>query len=297
MKVSAKFTFDTTSTGVLACTAYAATVPAFLKDSLEWSITPILGSNLTTIPSPPKGDTIIFRFENLPDSNNQFGVKYIAASLVNYDARDSAMVKTFYEKTATNHPGGITPNWYYYWSQTDANILGNIYGGFFYDPNGGMHGCGVSDTRAWYYFAPDSSQYDPYFHVCDLAADTQQVRGAYPHIDSIFLNGIDAFAISSIHENQHRTDLHNWWGFPPDTTYLDTDLDDIPDHIESTICYDPQNPNVCCDSLNYDSDGDGQWDSEDHALDAEWGNCVICSGLWIDSSADDEDWSKQGHQY
>jgi hypothetical protein len=100
---SAKVTFNALDPGRLDILAVGTTVPDSLRDSLVWSITPIVGSTLASKPTIPKGDSVWFRYTGLPDSNNQFGVKYLKASLVDYDVAESVMVKVFFPKYATNH--------------------------------------------------------------------------------------------------------------------------------------------------------------------------------------------------
>ncbi len=275
---SAKFTFTAEATGVLACTAYAEVYPAHFRDSLEWDITPITGSDLTIT---PLGDSMIFRFENLPDSNNQFGRKYITTSIVNGSVRDSVMVKAYFPKYATNNPDVAHdwPNWYYYWRQTPAVVVA--------PQTLGGDSCNINTAGYFWPWPPAGPEH--LFHVCPAAADS-----AFSDCDSTKWYGIDLFAATEKHENQHHIDWWTYWpapyGYvqaldmdpptPPDSSYGDL----VPDSLEG--------PGHLFPSLNpllKDSDNDNQIDFEDFGYDAE------CS--WAKGSADSTDWSKPGHQF
>ena len=212
--------------GVLVCTSAATITPAWLADSLEWSITPIQGSNLTTIPDPPRGDTVIFRFENLPALNNEFGRKYISASLVGYDVEDSVMVKVFFPKYATNNPDTLHdwPNWYYYWRYTPACVVA--------PQDFGGHACN-SSTRGFYDFGL------PGFNICPAAAESSGIICALAD-----WHGIDVFAATERHENQHKIDYFAWWnpiGGYWRNRHLDADSDYVPSHIEPSLGFDSLN--------------------------------------------------------
>jgi hypothetical protein len=191
---STKLTFNALDPGRLDILAVGTTVPDSLRDSLVWSITPIVGSTLVTKPVVPKGDSVWFRFAGLPDSNNQFGVKYLKASLVDYDVAESVMVKVFYPKDATNNPDTQHdwPNWYYYWKQTPAYVWGHQAFG----------GSDCSPHKSGYYTPGDTM-----FHVCDSAA-----AAGYSECDSTTWTGVDLFAATELHENTH---LNDWWAFWP----------------------------------------------------------------------------------
>jgi hypothetical protein len=272
---SAKFCFTADSVGVLACTAAAVVNPPWLANSLQWIITPIVGSSLTTIPDPPRGDSVIFMFTNLPDSNNQFGVKYLKASLVGYDARDSVMVESFFGEIADNHPvPPWAPNWYYYWRQVDTLESQNA----IYDnplPCDTMPG-----LLGFRYDA-----FDQFVHICAIS-HTWDLRVECDPQDTMW--GIDCFANVLIHEQTHLEYDRDWYWVRPDGTpgpYSpdstdDPDRDGIPDAEEDSLGYTPG---------VRDSDGDGRRDVEDLCGKAE------CT--WIKGTADQYDWAIPGHQY
>lgn len=245
------------------------TVPhSAYEDSIVWSITPIIGSNLTYMPPTKKGRTMKFTYSKLPSLNSQFGNKYIKASLAQFNVAESVLVEIFFAKYASNHPsGGIgtPPNWYYYWKQTIASHGNHVYGGPLCIPH-----------RTGYYQDGSSS-----FHICASASGKEDVQCSSDSAD-----GIDLFAISCIHENQHQLDYGNWWaphGGWDSSMDRDQGIGDwVPDHLEPSpgMPYSP-------DSI--DTDGDSLIDSEDHAYDRE------CD--WTKHFADSLDWSNPGHQF
>jgi hypothetical protein len=241
----------------------ATNTPSALRDSVRWSITPIAGSILTSVPANAKGRAVVFTYSGLPDSNSQFGPKYVYAALPQYGVVESVMIKTYFPKYATNHPApgnGTTPNWYYYWGQTEADTGSHVYGGQY---------CGSLNEPGYY---QDSSLF---FHICYLASQKWPVQCA--GFDTS--DGIDNYAQTCLHESQHLTDFFAWWAPGLYDSTRDSDRDYIPNSVEPQLGYD---------STMWDSDRDGYKDWEDHALDRE------CD--WI-CGDDYEDWANPGHQF
>lgn len=263
----AKLTFATVMPGTLLISATAQTYPAYLRDGLVWSLTPITGSTLTYQPPTRKGRQMVFNYSGLPSDNNQFGRKYLKASLPKYSAAESIMVKVYYPKYAANHPGGITgtPNWYYYWGQTPANLEPDEYGGTYC--NDSTYGY----FRYWWYSAGETM-----FHICDLAS-MFNVSPGYPSHSS----GIDCFGEVCLHEHNHYANWWNWWGnHQYDSLYADRDHDYIPSVLE---------PSFGLDSTQSNTDHDLIDDFEEIAYDA--------MRNWIPHSIDTLDWANPGHQY
>jgi hypothetical protein len=201
----------------------------------------------------------------MPSANNQFGRKYIAAKLVTHNVVDSVMVKAFFPRYATNHPSGTTPNWYYYWKQTPANLEPNVYGGPF-----------CSDTIYGYFWHRGYSEGEPYFHACSLANEVNVSQG-YPS----WHEGIDCYGEVCLHEHNHYSNWTGWWGnHQYDSLYGDQDHDYIPSVLE---------PSFGLDSTRGDSDNDGIDDFEEIAYDA--------MRNWSAGSADSLDWAHPGHQH
>ena len=211
--------------------------------------TSITESTQTSSPSPAKGAGPTFTYTKLP-STNDFGDKTLTLTHPKATSPDTETVQIFFTKTATNNPGGSNPNWYYYWNQTGASS--------------GTHAYVNSSAEYGYYDFGDN-----HFHICNLAAGTNDTTGH---------NGIDCFAETCLHENQHKTDYFAWWpnGYNP---AQDLDNDWVPDNIEPSLGFDP---------TKWDTDGDSQKDFEDRGYDAE--------KSWNAGSTDNQDWANPGHQ-
>jgi hypothetical protein len=272
-----KVTFDSSATGILSITATGTVnpLPAY-QDSLIWSITPIAGCSLLVSPPDARGQTVDFTFRHLPSDNDEFGNKYIKASLPRWNLAESVLVQVFFTKYASNHPLASHPewpNWYYYWRYTPAMVVAPQEFG----------GDSCLAGRAGYYDAP---RLESKFHICDSAATI-----SYSYCDSTNWDGIDLFAATERHENEHYVDMWTFWpnGYNqaadmdppvyPDTIYGDL----VPDTLEGTYLY----PNF--NRFLKDSDNDGYIDFEDLGYDQE------CT--WIKGTADSVDWANPGHQY
>ena len=258
--------------------------PSALADSVRWKITPIPGSTLITRPANAKGRTVTFEYSGLPDSNSAFGVKYVNASLPQYGVAESVMIKAYFPKDATNHPGtgnGTTPNWYYYWGQTTAPMgtpAQRQYGG---------DSCGTPAGRAGYL---DPITFD-YYHICDTASTESWVYCDGPVGNN--WNGIDLFAAECRHEYEHLITYAAWWpngyiqSMDLDSIIIPSDSylgDGIPDTMEGPSHTFPQFDPGWKDS---DLNGRRDWDEL----------CDSTKCIWIRGSENYRDWSNPGHQY
>lgn len=237
-----------------------------LDPGLQWSLTAIAGSTLTSNPSPPRGPAIQFRYTTLPASNAEFGPKTLTLTHPAV-GNDTQEVKIYYDHGATNHPGehtGVTPNWYYYWSQTSANFGQHVYQAL----------------------VPDDAQppMTNYFGQCcywrgEWHACIGENADGYNYVFDTF--GIDTFAVICRHEWQHVVDFTEWWpGFV--IPAQDGDGDWIPDALEPTLGYNPHRPDTFTDdNLLYDFEH----------------YCELRRPRWAVGSADDEDWSAPGRQF
>ncbi len=263
-----KFVYSTATPGVLTINATATVNPQSLNDDIEWSIWNIDGSNLTTNPSPPRGNSVTFTYTNLPDKNDQFGEKYVIASIPAYGEAESAMVKVYFSKNSQNNPVGLEPNWFFYWKQTVASIGKQVY-----DPD--------TSKVGYYIFGRD------YFFVGFKAALSDTVICAHARF-----YGIDYYAAVCRHENRHMSDYDDWWrpigGYTPNL-HLDFDVDRCLDSVEPTLvpALDPTKkityPKIYPPNIkNFD-------DFEYRGYEQE------CD--WIQGSADSLDWACPGHQY
>lgn len=192
---------------------------------------------------------------------------------------DSVLLKVFFRRWATNHQGGtaFTPNWYHYWTQTNAVYLA--------PQDYGDYRC--TWRKAGFYYPGELK-----FHICDSAA-----VAAYSLCKQAIMDGIDNFAVTERHEGQHRNDWLTFWPWP--IGYIQSDDMDpptpgappnwppvgdyVPDNLEGTLQYPDFRPTA------QDSDGDWYYDFDDLGYDAE------CN--WTTGAADTADWSNPGHQY
>ncbi|MEW6097135.1 MAG: hypothetical protein AB1567_11540 [bacterium] len=104
----------------------------YTPDIEPWHIDPIVGSILTTVPSPPKGGIVTFIYTGLPGSNGQFGNKKVIAELTlgGKTDKDDVGVQIFFPRNGANNPWGpLIPNWYFYWSQALGVVGQHTYNG------------------------------------------------------------------------------------------------------------------------------------------------------------------------
>ncbi|HDH13071.1 MAG TPA: hypothetical protein ENG83_12880 [Nitrospirae bacterium] len=247
------FTFNSAGPGVCNVTATGTSGISSENPKLEWSIDTISGSTLTSNPQNRKGPNITFTFTGLPSLNSEFSNKTLTLTYPNVSGtQDTQTVQTFFSKNALNNPGSGDPNWYYYWSQTEASS-----GNHQYDP--------ATPNYGYYIWG------DPHFYIGSPASGINSWTGH---------DGIDTFAETCLHENQHKINYQTWWvpigGY---NAQLDQDGDYVLDSAEPALNLDP---------TKWDTDGDGWNDEHDIAYDAEFN--------WSAGRADSEDWSNPGHQ-
>ncbi len=224
------------------------------------------------------GDTIIqpFTYLGLPLSNSDLGEKIVTMAVCAADlaTTQSATVAVFYTKVGNNHPGdgsGVTPNWYYYWSQTAANYGTHRWGG----TNG-------NNTGMTYWNAAEGAWVSEIYELAGFAG----AAGTWNNAE-----GIDLFANTCRHEQQHLDDLVFFWGDNPVDMLYDLDGDHIPDDIEELLVaghpYDPLLRATYQDTFSYGVNP--LPDIEDYALRRE--------PAWVNGSCDSSDWASPGHQW
>ncbi|MEW6609552.1 MAG: hypothetical protein AB1414_19260, partial [bacterium] len=254
------FVFSQANPGVCDVQCEAEARPDEYTDDIEpWSIDPIVGSKLTTVPSPPKGGIVTFTYTGLPGSNGQFGDKKVIAELTlgGKTDKDNTTVQIFFPRDGTNNPWGpLIPNWYFYWSQTKASSGNHIYDG--------------TTPYFGYYFWGNSV-----FYIGPPACGNNPETGH---------DGIDTFAETCIHENTHLTD---WWNFWPKgyNSNQDLDGDNVPDD---------QEPGLGLDPTKFDSNPLDQWPNDFAAYSEP--KAYAAEHTWSVGSADSEDWADPGHQ-
>ncbi|MEW6609575.1 MAG: hypothetical protein AB1414_19380, partial [bacterium] len=216
------FVFSLANPGVCDVPCEAEAKPHEYTPEIEpWTIDPIRGSILTTIPTPPKGGVVLFTFTGLPYDNGQFGNKKVRAELTlgGKTDKDETIVQIFFPRDGTNHPGGGTPNWYYYWSQALRVMDKHTY-------NGDL------ETSRTIVFSATS-------WIIEIGRNANWPQGNPPTGNDY----IDGFWATNLHEFWHRDHrVYNFktygtWGNLP--LEVDPDRDDIDNTWEEMIGTDP----------------------------------------------------------
>ena len=262
-----KFVYNTEVPGVLTIDATARVVPQSLANDILWSIWNIDGSVLTTNPTPPTGSSVTFYYTELPQHNDEFGIKCLKASLPAYDVSESVMVKVYYPKNSQNNPAGLEPNWYFYWSQTIASTGTHVY-----DP--------TTDEIGYYRFG------DHQFFIGYKAALSSWVVCAATRYD-----GIDFFAATCFHENEHQSYYDLWWrplgGYLPNI-HRDNDRDRCLDSKEPYLVPPLDSTLIVTYPAGYENIPNfDDWEYLGYEKECDW----------IKGNADSFDWSHPGHQY
>lgn len=183
---------------------------------------------------------------------------------------ENKSIEVFYDEAGTQHPGGTTPNWFYYCKQTSANK-----GTMNYDSGATLGHC----------YPNTNPDYLAYLGTgCHGAYSTPTVgKNANQS-----LNGIDTFAWIARHEWKHHESWDSWWGAGGVVPANDTDSDCIPDNLEAGFGADAGGPynNTKGDTYTTDSLA---WDSERHTC--------FTQDDWTVGSADSVDWAHPGNQW
>lgn len=294
-----KCVYNDASPGVLGNPAWVITFvnadPNNYLNSTSFISFDIGTSVKTSGPKTVAGSTITqqFTYTGLPANNDAFGDKQVTGQVGGGIAMTSiANVQVFFPKNATNHPlpdlpiaplwynATVTPNWYYYWSQTSANYGTHYYGG----NAGGSTGVTYFDKPGNTGFAtPKNAWVSLIFDQASLTSAAGTWNGA---------EGIDFFANMCRHEEQHRLDNIDLWGANSDVRPAeDSDGDRFPDARKPTYVpghpYDPNNPATYPDTFHYGVNP--LPDKEDLALRRQ--------PAWTNGTADRQDWARPGHQW
>ena len=132
-----QYTFSGAQPGVLDVVFKAAATPGNanilqkMKNRVQFKIAGIGNSKMEWDAANPGGKAIVengfltakVKFIGLPAKNDDLGKKTVEL-LVDGNPVETASVKVFFPKNATNHPGGTAgdPNWFYYWKE--GNVCG-----------------------------------------------------------------------------------------------------------------------------------------------------------------------------
>jgi hypothetical protein len=301
LPIQNNFVFDKTAYPNAQCVVVVAgsSTDQEEDEDLEWSLANISGSTLTSNPSPAKGGVITYTYTGLPLANN-FGRKILSVTHP-LGCSDDFYVDLFFDGNddAVNHPGagsGYTPNWFYYWGQTDARWAASpiYYNPAFIDQILPIIGLNPGDALGMTWFVAGSWRCYMHSYANDdgnLIIDGPLTANGKPW-RSERLDGIDSFANVWRHEARHRTVLNYYWpnnGIVPGQTLPgDLDGDLLPDSVEVFLGPEVGGP---FSPLDADTDGDGLYDGHDYIY---WTQV-----FWNTGAADSQDWShfQFSHKY
>jgi hypothetical protein len=219
--------------GSMIVTARAKAEPESYNDEIQpWNIDPIEGSELTTDPTPPKGENVFFLFENLPTNNDQFGEKTIYA-----DNADPVTIKVFFEKgwypqwAKNNREDPNLPDWFYYWRQGAVTMME----AFEYVEQLDSDGAFVPSTGGLYLGPSAATEDYPVTLVLKMPSGIKKL---------VFKSskGIDKCARVVVHELKHK-EIHDRFhkliqeahDQIPSGYWCDFDFDGIPNVIEKLL--------------------------------------------------------------
>jgi len=198
--------------GELIILAEGHTNPEASGEDLQWSIRVPEGTNMTSTPGDEEGTAVVYRFNGMPPSNDEFGNfnsrNWIKATIPieNCTAELSRPIMLFYISGAyyLEDDGHRVPNWYHYWKQgTVINLSYLSYTET--EPTGayqfrGMNEFGYPIEAIYIGFNGDAE-----------GADFGRIPG-FPNYD--IPAGIDNAANICKHELTHKFFYHQW--MPPD---------------------------------------------------------------------------------
>jgi len=300
-----RYCYNSSHPGVCNVSASGSTGISELNVDLEWTLTGISGSTLTSDPNTGNGASITFTYTELPSGNSGFGTKTITLTHPKIPSSfntDTQEVEIYYTFAAKNWPGadpngGVFPpgynldyakppyrfektNWYYYYSQTSAHV------GLMYKARQGAGTLPIPPYTA---------------HIGEYIENPR-----HNHLEGRnggeILWGIDCFAWASRHEKKHSIDFNKWWpdGWESGPGTQDEDRDMLRDPNEESWPseeggpYDPEEQ--CTYKFHWYNAATGQFDIESPAEDCEW-ECVHTQQEWNSGSLKDEDWAYQGSRW
>jgi hypothetical protein len=235
-------------------------------------------------------------FHGLPTSNGAFGPKIAKLFVDNRWELDSQQqIRVFFPADATNHPPdgsfganrgtycGVTqatsPNWYYYWMQTQAGQAGF----------GTPQFCANEWCWMLSHTVCESAPNPPWVaHIHYDARNLEKVPGLPPppiwELDNGRRVGIDYFALARLHEAKHVELWTAWGATHPSRDQVvvpnDSDNDGLPNTLESPPHY----------AL-------GLKDGNDNNID-DGHEYIFRNHVWPERHIyDNEDWSNIGCKY
>lgn len=198
-------------------------------------------TRLTTIPDSGRGHQMQFRYDALPDRNDDFGPKRIEVSLKSgsCDCARERTIRAFFVADDTKELDSPVPNWFRYWSQTDAmsnevRALKPEYRAFI--PSDPTSTASEAVAARWDGETEKMLFSEKAARTClnpsgpEMTVPTSRAQ----------TTGIDCFGELVLHEWQHRKDFIDWWGSPRGPHAVskiewlarDFDLDLVPNAVE-----------------------------------------------------------------
>ncbi len=202
-----EFTFSNASPGVLTINFKAKVTPNTVdlnkvKDKVFFTVANV-GSAPTWDGANPGGKSSVSgtelvakaSFSGLPANNADFGIKNVE---LKFDGTviESPNIEVFFSRDEINHPGGQagSPNWFHYWNQTPAGDNDLIY-----------------SASANYGETPAMLNWSGYAGSRDRIDVSGLVTGSDTRRDGSgqTVTGIDLFATTVAHENQHVSQIYS----------------------------------------------------------------------------------------
>lgn len=302
----ARLVFDESTEGEIKDRAELYGVPLALSDGLHWIFPEHLPVTATYVPDDRKGESAEFIWKKLPEASPEFGKYYISVEYETDTLGDLCpeatplAIEVFYPIDAKNNPGGKDYNWFYYWMQTSATS--------------GIGDIAVAEQETCQGELGHYTEGAEIIYVCHPVARSRALRLA----DGAFVGFIDTFAITVIHEDQHRQNWNEWWGLKlaaidldgdglPDERpgyVVDTDGDRVPDEWEVKLGLDPHDPFSCrlYTLLHEELREDLQGKEQGELMEALGITDYECPSYraelrWQVGSARSEDWASPGSQF
>jgi hypothetical protein len=264
--------------------------PEEAEPSIYWTFPEIEGVTLTTDPEDGRGNMVGVEYQGMPEDNAAFDVQDpVKVTLPGCSEVTAELPARFFFSVAGkgNPDDEDVPNWFYYWRQTPAG-QGLARSAVRYE-QGEM--CNMENGGDVYGFYPPGADH---IYLCDAASGT-----AWNKVTGEYTDGIDTYAVTVLHELEHKRHYDDWWrefdeqwkedngrsrfedttAYRADRRIVDRDGDDIPDDREASLGMDTVPDTHRCKM------------TDEHYL--AW----LAEGLWQIGAADKEDWAAPGKQH
>lgn len=291
-----RLVFSGDAVGELKLELRAEVKPKRYEEAIRWSLPELEPDTEVRLePADRGGPRLAVTLRGLPSELRGFGKKEFSATVEHEEchARAGRTVALFFPRGASNHPGGKTPNWFYYWKQTSAarphgQAVALAYGGKSVDLCSTADVTGIYNPKLGYktLVICDLSKLKPPFELVFPLLDH---AGAQKFMGMQTVRNIDTFAVAVLHEFQHFLAYHNWYSKIPFELRekVDADLDGIPDALEPALGFDPKKfqTYLASDPKLKKVNGDEEWLAYESMREHAQG------------SLDGSDWAHPGNQW